>query len=189
MAFLSYFILQLGNFAALSFVGTWLADKFGLSIASIGREVLYFGLGNVLSSLFSSGLVQKIGVKRSYLIGSLVLVVLYTGLSFLPSMMAVRITFFLIYFLGGMLFPIMMSLLQTLSVTARGTISSLANSSMNFGATIGAYVAGVLYAHVSGFMSVTLFAALCFLISMLLFLASGLLPSRRQSDSGKVGTV
>ncbi|SHF37303.1 Major Facilitator Superfamily protein [Seinonella peptonophila] len=63
IAFLAYFLFQLGNYATFSFMGTWFADKFGLSVASIGTVILFLGLGNTLSSFFSSGLVQKIGLN------------------------------------------------------------------------------------------------------------------------------
>lgn len=183
IAFLAYFLFQLGNYATYSFMGTWFVDKFELSVASIGMVILFLGLGNTLSSFFSSSLVQKIGLKTSFILGMILLVLLFAVLPLLPNITSVTVIYFLIYFLFGMVFPLMMNLLQTLSSTARGTISSLANSSMYFGATVGSSVAGILYANMSGFISVSFFTVLCFIFSLLLFRKSGVLPSKQQSDA------
>ncbi|RYM04761.1 MFS transporter [Sporolactobacillus sp. THM7-7] len=188
VAFLAYFIFQLGNFAAFAFIGTWLADQFSLSVAGIGTVILFIGLGNTLSSLFSSGFVQKIGVRPSFIYGMILVTLLYASLPFLQNLLLVRVIYFLIFFILGMLFPIMMSLLQTLSATARGTISSLANSFMYFGTTIGSWAAGLLYANMHGFLSVGFFAVICFILSLILFIQSGLLPTQQQSGSHNATT-
>ncbi|WP_052488121.1 MFS transporter, partial [Gordoniibacillus kamchatkensis] len=152
-AFSAYFVFQLGNFATFSFIGTWLSDQFELSV---GAVMLFLGLGNTISSFFGSGLVQKIGPRPSFVIGMIILVLLFAILPFSENVTYVKLLYFLIYFIMGLLFPLMMSLLQTLSSTARGTISSLANSLMYFGATIASSVAGMLYAHMHG-----LFRSVC----------------------------
>ncbi|NEN86514.1 MFS transporter [Paenibacillus elgii] len=181
-AFLAYFVFQLGNFATFSFIGTWLSDKFGLGVAEIGTVLLFLGLGNTLSSFFGSSVVQRMG-RNSFILGMVVLVLIFPSLSLMESITYVKLAYFLIYFIMGMLFPLMMSLLQGLSSTARGTISSLANSSMYFGATLASSVAGVLYTRLDGFVSVSLFTVLCFIVSLLLFLRSGVLPARSRSES------
>lgn len=176
VAFAAYFLFQLGNFAAFSFIGIWLSDKFSLNAASIGSVILFLGLGNTISSFFGSSLVNKIGPRHSLKYGVFLIVLLYLLLPYLSSVTYVEITYFLIFLILGMIFPLMMSLLQTLSGTARGTISSLANSSMYFGTTFGSFTAGILYAHMGGFISVSLFTVLCFSMSLVLFIRSGVLP-------------
>ncbi|MGQ3478711.1 MFS transporter [Paenibacillus sp. TY11] len=183
VAFLAYFLFQLGNFAAFSFIGTWLSDKFSLNIASIGTVILFLGLGNTFSSLFGSSLVNKVGPRHSLIYGVIFIGLLYLLLPYLPSVTYVEITYFLIFLILGMIFPLMMSLLQTLSATARGTISSLANSSMYLGTTVGSFTAGILYAHTGGFISVSLFTVLCFSMSLILLLRSGVLPSSSRSPA------
>lgn len=183
LAFLAYFIFQLGNFAAFSFIGTWLSDKFQLNIASIGTVFLFLGLGNTISSFFGSSFVKKMGLKTSLIFGVMLLVLLYLVLPFLQNISYVKVVYFLIFLGVGMVFPLMMSLLQTLSFSARGTIASLANASMYFGTTVGSFVAGMLYANISGFISVSIFTGLCFIFSLTLFIKSGILPSNHQIDS------
>ncbi|APQ59601.1 MFS transporter [Paenibacillus polymyxa] len=175
IAFLAYLLFQLGNFAAFSFIGTWLSDKFSLNVGSIGTVILFLGLGNTISSLFGSSLVNKVGARHSLKYGIIFIGLLYLLLPYLPSVTYVEITYFLIFLILGMIFPLMMSLLQTLSATARGTISSLANSSMYCGTAVGSFTAGMLYAHSGGFISVSLFTVICFSMSLILFLRSGVL--------------
>ncbi|UKJ43652.1 MFS transporter [Lysinibacillus sp. 1 U-2021] len=183
LAFLGYFIFQLGNFAAFSFIGTWLSDKFQLSIASIGTVFLFLGLGNTISSFFGSSLVKKIGIKTSLSFGVMLLVLLYLVLPFLPGLPYIKAAYFLIFLCVGIVFPLMMSLLQTLSFTARGTIASLANASMYFGTTLGSFVAGMLYANIGGFIAVSIFTGICFTFSLILFIKSGVLPTNQQINS------
>ncbi|MEH7095044.1 MFS transporter [Neobacillus vireti] len=183
LAFLAYFIFQLGNFAAFSFIGTWLSDKFQLNIASIGTVFLFLGLGNTISSFFGSGWVKQMGIKPSLIFGVLLLVLLYLVLPFLQNIIYVKVTYFLIFLVVGMAFPLMMSLLQTLSISARGTIASLANASMYLGTTVGSFVAGMLYSNIGGFISVSFFTGLCFIFSLIFFIKSGVLPSNPQIDA------
>jgi predicted MFS family arabinose efflux permease len=178
-SFLAYFIFQMGNFAAFSFIGIWLSDQFKLSVAEIGTVILFLGFGNLLSSFFSSGFVRRIGVRASFTYGMLLVILIYVVLPFLPLLVYVKIAYFLLFFLLGMLFPIIMSVLQNLSSTARGTISSLANSFMYFGTTIGSSIAGMLYANIGGFVSISIFTVICFLVSLILFLKNGLFPTDR----------
>jgi predicted MFS family arabinose efflux permease len=176
-SFLAYFIFQMGNFAAFSFIGIWLSDGFKIGVAEIGTVILFLGFGNLLSSFFSSGFVRKIGVRASFTYGMLLVILIYVVLPFLPLLVYVKIAYFLLFFLLGMIFPIIMSVLQNLSPTARGTISSLANSSMYFGTTIGSSIGGMIYANLGGFKTLSIFTDLCFLLSLLLFLKSGKLSA------------
>jgi predicted MFS family arabinose efflux permease len=184
-AFLAYFIFQTGNFAAFSFIGTWLSDQYKLDVASIGTVFLFLGLGNVLSSFFSSSFVQKIGMKVSFACGMALAIVIYVLLPFLPGIIFIKAAYFCLFFLLGMIFPIMMSLLQQLSSTARGTISSLANALMYLGTTIGSSIAGILYANTGGFVAVSLFAVICFFLSLVFYLNSGLFPFSRRAQTKK----
>ncbi|KHF32888.1 hypothetical protein CM49_04880 [Paenibacillus sp. P1XP2] len=91
----------------------------------------------------------------------------------MPKLALVEAAYFLIFLALSMLFPLMMNALQKLSPTVRGTISSLANSSMYFGTTLGSLTAGLLYSCSGAFMSVSLLAAVCFCLSLGLFSGSG----------------
>ncbi|PGD64908.1 MFS transporter, partial [Bacillus toyonensis] len=92
----------------------------------------------------------------------------------------VQINFFLMFFLGGLIFPLIMSLLQSLSTTARGTIAALSNTAMYAGTTIGASLGGFLYAYYGGFQAISIFTTIMFLLSAFTFKVSGILSNSTQ---------
>ncbi|RUT29636.1 MFS transporter [Paenibacillus zeisoli] len=171
-SFFAYLMFQTGNFAAFTFMGTWLADKFGMNITEIGSVLIFLGLGNIVGSFFGSRVVEKWGRHVVLPLGITLMLVLYAALNFAPSGIAVKGLYFFIYMIAGTIFPVMMSLLQTLSATARGTIASLSNAVMYTATTIGAYVAGLLYASFHGFTAVIVFTAICYFLSILLWVNS-----------------
>ncbi|MNC62113.1 Major Facilitator Superfamily protein [compost metagenome] len=89
----------------------------------------------------------------------------------------------LIYAIGGMLFPLMVSILQSLTVNARGTVSALTNTLMYLGTTIGAAAAGAMYQSTGMFLSVAIVTACCLILSLWLFYrSSAAAPVRIQSE-------
>ena len=59
---------------------------------------------------------------------------------------------------GGVLFPVMMNLLQALTTSARGTVSALASVLMYAGSTLAGIVGGPLLAALPSFWGVSLLA-------------------------------
>ncbi|MGG3639973.1 MFS transporter [Bacillus gobiensis] len=180
IVFFAYLLFQTGNFAAFTFLGTWLNDDYHFNVAQIGTAMLVLGMGNFIGSFFGSRYISKIGQTKSLLGGILLMGLLYFCLPFFPSVILVEISFFLLFFFAGILFPIMMSLFQSLNPSARGTIASLSNSVMYFGTTLGAFIAGQLYAHFGNFNSVTSFTAAMFLLSIITYKASGILGAEQK---------
>ncbi|CAM2778864.1 MFS transporter [Paenibacillus sediminis] len=177
LAFLGYFIFQLGNFGAFSFLGTWLSDQHHLTISQIGNVMLFLGLGNTVGSLGGSTIVHYLGKKRTMYIGICLSILLYIALPYVPSTAYIKADLMAIFIIWGTLFPLMMSLLQTLSDTSRGTIAALANALMYSGTTFGAALAGILYTNMNSFISISLFASICFFVFICLFATSGIMRS------------
>lgn len=188
-AFFAYFIFQTGNFAAFSFIGTWFSDKFGLNVAEIGSAMLILGLGNTLGSLFGGNIVKRIGQPKTLILGIGILALLYAVLPNSTSLSLAELNFSIIFFLGGLIFPVIMSLLQTLSSSARGTIAAIANTSMYSGTTIGAFLGGILYAKFYGFLSIGIFTTILYLISILFFVNSGILRSQQPQNKSALTNV
>jgi predicted MFS family arabinose efflux permease len=174
-SFLAYFVFQTGNFGAFTFLGNWLADKFLMSVNQIGGVLIFLGLGNIIGSFFGSNVVKKIGRQASLTLGLGLMLIIYLFIAYSPSAVYVKAAYFSIFLLAGTVFPIMMAQLQSLSTTSRGTISALSSAVMYGATTLGAYLAGLLYAHVGGFQSVCLFTAVCYALSTVLWISSGVL--------------
>ena len=62
------------------------------------------------------------------------------------------------FMVGGVFFPVMMNLLQSLTTSARGTVSALASVLMYAGSTLAGVIGGPLLAALPSFWGVSLLA-------------------------------
>lgn len=92
-----------------------------------------------------------------------------------------ELLFFVLFFITGILFVLMMRHLQNLSSVARGTGAALANASMYIGQMIGAAIAGMLFAVSQNFILVGSFTALLYIVSLFLFRKSEKLTESRET--------
>ena len=74
---------------------------------------------------------------------------------------------------GGVLFPVMMNLLQSLTTSARGTVSALASVLMYAGSTLAGVIGGPLLTALPSFWGVSLLALGTTLVALGLWTASG----------------
>ncbi|WP_223192381.1 hypothetical protein [Paenibacillus sedimenti] len=79
----------------------------------------------------------------------------------------------------------MVGLLNSLNPTIRGTISSLATSTMNAATTFGAWMAGMLYAMFNGYSAVGIFTGICLACSLLVFISSGVLSTQAEKAESR----
>jgi len=184
--FLAYLLLHLGGGTAFAFAGKWMTDSFGLSIGQIGVAMLCLGFGNLLGSMVSAMAARKLGTVRAIAAGMTLLVALYAILPRLTHLYAATAVYFVVFAVLGILFPIVMAALTSLNASLRGTISSLANATMNGANTLGASLAGLLYVHAGGYSAIGLFAAASLALSLVAFLGGGVLGSRHPAISDDV---
>jgi predicted MFS family arabinose efflux permease len=134
--FLGYFLIHLGSNAAFAFLGKWLTVRFGLSVGQIGYVIIALGLGNLLGSLLSGGFARRLGPVRTTTFALLFLAGLYVALPHVPSAWAVGAAYLILFTALGILFPLVVAMLNALNASIRGTISSLATSTMNAATTV-----------------------------------------------------
>lgn len=183
LAFTAYFLFQFGNFAAFSFLGSWLSVSYRLSVSEIGGVMLFLGLGNTIGSVWGTLLIGRIGAKNALIIGVISNGLLYLVLASVSNLTLVKAGLFLIFSIGGTLFPVMISSLQSLSSAARGTIAALTNALMYLGTTLGAVAAGMLFESTGSFLSIAALTFVSFMLFLVLFSISGVLPQRRRPHS------
>lgn len=175
LSLVAYLIFQTGNFAALSFIGSWLAQDFKATQTMIGTAMIVIGLGNAIGSLTGSRLVGRLGQQRSLLLGIIALGIIYLVTSFIHTMWIAVIILALGMLVGGFLFPVLMSELQSHTDVARGTVSSLSNAAMYAGTTMSGAVGGYLLSHFSGYSGIAIFTAVAFIVSLAVYAAGGAL--------------
>lgn len=176
--FTAYFTFQIGNFAAFSFIGSWFSNRFSLDISAIGLAMIVLGLGNIIGSFFGTRLVNKLGEPKSLLFSLILLIVFYISVPFSSNLFVGELFFFFIFLINGAVFPVFMSTLQSLTMTARGTVSALANATMYGGTTLGGIIGGVLFSQISGFTAISIFTAILYLVSFLIYKSSGLFQEK-----------
>ncbi|PFS16560.1 MFS transporter [Bacillus cereus] len=169
LSYFAYFVFQTGNFAAFSFFGVWLSSQFGLQVHEVGTAMLVLGLGNLTGNIFGPRIVNEIGYNISFYGGIVFTAVLYVILPHLKNIIFVELFFFVLFFVTGILFVLMMGRLQNMSSIARGTGAALANASMYIGQMIGAAIAGMLFAASHNFILVGSFTALLYIGALFLF--------------------
>ena len=169
LSYFAYFVFQTGNFAAFSFFGVWLSDQFGLQVHEVGTAMLVLGLGNLTGNIFGPRIVNKIGYNLSFYGGIIFTAVLYVLLPHVKNIILLELLFFVLFFVTGILFVLMMRHLQNMSSVARGTGAALANASMYIGQMIGAAIAGMLFAASHNFTLIGSFTALLYIGALFLF--------------------
>ncbi|RUT30546.1 MFS transporter [Paenibacillus zeisoli] len=176
-AFLAHFLFQCGFFAAFSFIGKWMADRFHLSVDQVGFVILVLGLGNIVGSFSGAYVIKKLNRFNAMVVGILVSIAAFVTLPHLSSVAAFEGVYFFIFMTMGIVFPLIIGMLNSLNPAIRGTIASLANSIMYAATTLGSWFAGLIYAAFNGFSAVGLFAAVCFVGSLFSFIRSGILTN------------
>ncbi|RUS45658.1 MFS transporter [Cohnella sp. AR92] len=172
--FSAYLLLHLGSGAAFAFSGKWLADSFGLSVGRIGTAMIFLGLGSLLGSTLSSLAARKLGSGVAVAVAMTGAIALYALLPRLTVVSAATAVYFAIFMLLGIVFPLVMGALTSLNASLRGTISSLANATMNGANTLGAWLAGLMFVHLGGYSAIGIFAAVCLAASLATFLSGRL---------------
>lgn len=170
----AYFVFQMGTFTTFTFIGSWFTKDFGLGLSGVGTAMIAIGLGNTIGSLYGNRIVKKIGESKTLIYALPLLVILYIVLPFMPSLITAEIVLFTIFLANGCIFPVLMALLQTFTTNARSTASSLSNSAMYAGTTLGGIIGGFLFASVIGFYGVSIFTAIIYFLSIGLFASSGI---------------
>ncbi|WP_261300664.1 MFS transporter [Paenibacillus andongensis] len=182
--FLAYLLLHLGSGTAFAFIGKWMADRFELPIGQIGTVMMFLGFGTLLGSMISSYVTRKLGISNAIVIGMSMLMALYTIMPHLTNLRFVTLIYLIIFSTLGIIFPVVMGALTSLNASIRGTISSLANSTMNSANTLGAWIAGLLYVQFGGYSSIGIFSAICLALSLGTFLFGGVL-ARKDEHTGQ----
>ena len=180
---LAYFTFQTGNFCSLSFIGTWFNKSFSLSVGQIGSAMIVIGIGNLLGTVYSSKIVDKLGVSKAFFIEFVAYLLLYGLVAFSNNIWVAQLMLTLIFLVGGFIFPLFMTTLQGTTNTARSTVSSISNAAMYLGETLGGAVGGILITHVLGFWGISIFTVTLAGISLILYWLGGLFHTMKRGSN------
>ena len=146
--------------------GSWLDDAFGVPTGGIGAVAVAFGAVELVSSLTSAGLADRVGKLRSTLAG---LVLLLAGLAIMVSAdarLVVGVVGILTFLLGfEFAFVTSLSLVSESVPDARGTTLAVSNAVGTIARAAGAVSSGWLYG-VHGIAGTATLAAICALAAI-----------------------
>ena len=171
--FAAYFVFQLGNFPVLSFAPTWFSTDFALDATGVGYAMIALGTGNTLGALAGPRIVARWGTGRTLLGCMLAYLVCYPALPWSGNLAVALAVLSVVFFTGGTLFPVFMGLLQSLTATARGTVSALANVLMYAGSAVAGALGGPLMTGSWGFAGIACLVWTTTACSTLLWARSG----------------
>lgn len=176
--FMAYLVFQTGNFAVMSFISSWFTRDFHLSLTGIGSVMIIIGAGNTLGALAGPHIVAHLGQGTSLTIAMASYLLAYLVLPTSRILAIPVVVLSCTFFIGGVIFPVFMNLLQSLTTSARGTVSALANVLMYMGSTIAGVIGGPLLDLLPGFWGIGILVILTTVVSTLLWNRSGALQNR-----------
>ncbi|WP_229897574.1 MFS transporter [Streptomyces finlayi] len=178
-----YLAYQTGVFETISFIGSWLADDFGLGVTAIGAAMMALGVGMAITSIFGSHLIKRLGEERTLAFAFVALILIYGAVPFAPNLATAITGLALGSVVLGLNYPIFMAMLLSRTTAARGTVSSLATTALYVGTMIGGFVGGILLSSFDGFHGVSGFTVACLVVAGLIFLGTGAFRPKEQEAS------
>ena len=132
-----------------------------------------FVVVGTVGALVGPRIVRRLGQGRTLLGGLICYLLIYSVVAASTTRWAGIGLLAGAFVVGGVLFPVMMNLLQALTTSARGTVSALANVLMYAGSTLAGVLGGPLLAALPSFWGVSLLALGTTLVALGLWTASG----------------
>jgi predicted MFS family arabinose efflux permease len=126
--------------------GVWLEDSFDLGVAALGTATIVIGVAELVGELMTASLADRLGLKRSIIIGLTLVVLSYLLLPFIGQTLPLALTgLFLIFLWFEFTVVTNVSLITEVLPTARATMISASVATSGVGRVIGALIAGPVW--------------------------------------------
>ena len=163
------FFVSLANDNLFVVYGIWLEQTYQLSLVSIGLGTILIGLAELLGEGFTAAYSDRLGLKRTIIIGTLLCTTFYFILPLADIGVGPVLTgLFLIFFTFEFAMVTTMSLATELVPELRASTMSAFYAVAGIGRVIGAFSGGLLWDQ-SGILSVSLFSGGCMILSLACF--------------------
>jgi len=165
------FFMALASDSLFVVYGAWLEQSYGLSLAAIGFSTILIGVSEMLGEGFTAFFSDRIGLKRSILIG----VSCCAGAYFLLPLLNIGLPFvlaglFLVFFFFEFTYVTAMGLTTELVPELRASTMSAFYAIGGMGRVIGAFTGGMVWTS-SGITGISLIAGGCTLMALVCILA------------------
>ena len=161
--------MSFGSICIFSVYGSWLTERFGLSIRAVGLFSVFVGLAELGASTLSSLKTDQWGKRRSVAMGSLVMLAGMVGIGIVPKITVLGVGVLVLMFLGFEFgYVSLLSVISEVGEHRKGTVLSIDHALSPLGRAGAAALATNLFdAHgiapisvIAGVASIVAFAAI-----------------------------
>ena len=140
------FFVQMANDNLFVVYGAWMEQAFQLSIVGIGLGTTVIGLAELTGEFVTAGLSDRIGLKRSLLIGVILCTLAYLIMPFLADSLSIALAgLFVLFFAFEFSVVTGLSLATEMSPDARATMMSGYFAAAGMGRVAGALIGGPVW--------------------------------------------
>ena len=140
------FFVQMANDNLFVVYGAWMEQAFQLSIVGIGLGTSVIGFAELTGEFATAGLSDRIGLKRSLIIGVILCTLAYLMMPFLAGSLSIALTGLFVLFLAFEFSVVTgLSLATEMSPDARATMMSGYFAAAGLGRVVGALIGGPVW--------------------------------------------
>jgi Major Facilitator Superfamily len=118
--------LSFGSICVFSVYGSWLTERFGLSVRAVGLFSVFVGIAELAASTLSSTKTDLWGKRRSVAMGSLVMLAGMAGIGIVPKITVLGVAVLVLMFLGFEFgYVSLLSVISEVGEHRKGTVLSI----------------------------------------------------------------
>jgi MFS transporter, DHA1 family, inner membrane transport protein len=118
--------LSFGSICIFSVYGSWLTERFGLSVRAVGLFSVFVGIAELAASTLSSTKTDLWGKRRSVAMGSLVMLAGMAGIGIVPKVTVLGVVVLVLMFLGFEFgYVSLLSVISEVGEHRKGTVLSI----------------------------------------------------------------
>ena len=118
--------MSFGSICVFSVYGSWLTERFGLSVRSVGLFSLFVGIAELAASTLSSAKTDRWGKRRSVAMGALIMLAGMVGIGIVPTITVLGVAVLVLMFLGFEFgYVSLLSVISEVGEHRKGTVLSI----------------------------------------------------------------
>ncbi|MCK5541438.1 MAG: MFS transporter [Desulfobacterales bacterium] len=165
------FFVSLANDNLFVVYGVWLEKSFGLSVIALGLGTSFIGAAELLGEMSTATLADKIGLKKSVVIGVILSTLAYVAVGFVGSTLFFALSsLFFVFLFFEFFFVSFLSVCTELLPQSRATMMSLVFLCAGLGRMTGAFSGGFIF-NSMGINCVGIFSAIVNCLALLVLIS------------------
>jgi predicted MFS family arabinose efflux permease len=157
--------MSFGSISIFSVYGSWLTERFGLSVRAVGLFSVFVGIAELTASTLSSQKTDQWGKRRSVALGSLLMLAGMVGIGVVPKITVLGVAVLVVMFLGFEFgYVSLLSVISEVGEHRKGTVLSIDHALAPLGRAGAAALATSLF-DIHGMLPVSIIAAIATVVA------------------------